>query len=509
MTARRASGHRRRRPGGVRAGGRAEHTVCRDADGEPVTGSRGSQGERPAECRGLRAGKVGEPLRQGPQHVGERRERDVRLGIGPASAQQAQPVLASPAGDMLQQRRLPHSRVTPQDERPAMAREALGQRGVEPADLALTADEHGASLRRGVGAGNPPWPSGPGMRAGDSPGAFRNVPTGPWRRTRFPKKGCTMRFLRPRWLAGALGVAAMVTFTSLSGTAATGPAPGTGPQPPTSPVPGDVVSIVCDGVPATIVGTNGVDSIHGTPGRDVIQANGGNDNVFGHGGDDLICGGPGIDQLYGGPGDDTVFGGDDGDLIRGQGGNDTLRGEHGSDVVLGGTGADDLDGGDDIDRMTGGSGADTLHGGAGDDVLTGGPGNDLVYGGGTANGDDPTGRDTINGQAGSDRLYGGAANDRINGGPGVDSIFGQDGDDGLTGGSGNDQMYGGDDDDVMIGGPGNDNMFGSLGDDRLFGRGGADSLRGQDDDDHLDGGPGREKVCDGGSGTNVIVNCSP
>src|SRR5437667_6067444 len=45
---------------------------------------------------------------------------------------------------------------------------------------------------------------------------------------------------------------------------------------------------LCDGRRATIVGTNGDDTLEGTPGRDVIAALGGNDVVYGLGQNDLI-----------------------------------------------------------------------------------------------------------------------------------------------------------------------------------------------------------------------------
>lgn len=46
----------------------------------------------------------------------------------------------------------------------------------------------------------------------------------------------------------------------------------------------------CDGRVATIVGTNGPDSLTGAAGPDVIVALGGDDTVRGLGGADAICG---------------------------------------------------------------------------------------------------------------------------------------------------------------------------------------------------------------------------
>ena len=73
---------------------------------------------------------------------------------------------------------------------------------------------------------------------------------------------------------------------------------------------------LCNGRPATIVGTPGNDRLEGTAGDDVIAGLGGNDRLAGLDGDDVLCGGPGDDQLtsydqgrdvlVAGPGDDFV-----------------------------------------------------------------------------------------------------------------------------------------------------------------------------------------------------------
>ncbi len=46
---------------------------------------------------------------------------------------------------------------------------------------------------------------------------------------------------------------------------------------------------LCDGLPATIVGSAGDDELVGTSGNDVIAGLAGNDRIVGGGGDDLIC----------------------------------------------------------------------------------------------------------------------------------------------------------------------------------------------------------------------------
>ena len=52
----------------------------------------------------------------------------------------------------------------------------------------------------------------------------------------------------------------------------------------------------CDGLTATIVGTNGADNITGTSGQDVISALGGNDTVHSGNAWDRVCGDGGNDS---------------------------------------------------------------------------------------------------------------------------------------------------------------------------------------------------------------------
>ena len=71
----------------------------------------------------------------------------------------------------------------------------------------------------------------------------------------------------------------------------------------------DAAPPMCDGKPATIVGTMGDDVLRGTNGDDVIIGLGGDDRLVGRGGNDALCGGNGDDTLVGGPGDDVMIGG--------------------------------------------------------------------------------------------------------------------------------------------------------------------------------------------------------
>lgn len=135
---------------------------------------------------------------------------------------------------------------------------------------------------------------------------------------------------------------------------------------PSPPVP------LCQGLKATIIGTDQRDILYGTNGRDVIYGGAGDDVIYGGAGNDVICGGAGDDVIMGGRGNDRLFG---------EYGNDVLLGQAGNDQLNGGKGNDSLDGGPGHDRLAGGSGKDILCGGGGDDLLDGGSGTDFCDGG--------------------------------------------------------------------------------------------------------------------------------
>ena len=103
---------------------------------------------------------------------------------------------------------------------------------------------------------------------------------------------------------------------------------------------------LCNGQPATCVGTDGHDVIWGTDSSDVIVAGNGNDVIQGDAGDDTICGGEGDDAMHGARGDDTMFGEEGTDWVFGAVDDDNLSGGPGDfDVLWGGPGHDELDGG--------------------------------------------------------------------------------------------------------------------------------------------------------------------
>ncbi len=111
----------------------------------------------------------------------------------------------------------------------------------------------------------------------------------------------------------------------------------------------------CEGLPATIVGTDRNDTLDGTPGPDVIVAKSGNDLVRAYGDDDVVCGGPGNDKIMTGDGDDVSFGGL---------GNDWVTSAAGAERVVGG------DGDETVDIHTSSDAPATLFGDAGLDLLT-------------------------------------------------------------------------------------------------------------------------------------------
>jgi Ca2+-binding RTX toxin-like protein len=163
------------------------------------------------------------------------------------------------------------------------------------------------------------------------------------------------RRLRP---SPAMAVAFAALFVALAGTALSQGTPPPGTPPAT-----------CNGLAATLVGTEGSDDLRGgTPGPDVIVGLGGGDILGRTAGDDVICGGDGRDELSGGRGNDTLLG---------EAGKDALGDRHGNDTLLGGPGGDLLTAGPGNDTLLGEAGKDALFGEAGKDLCVGGPGKDI------------------------------------------------------------------------------------------------------------------------------------
>lgn len=216
---------------------------------------------------------------------------------------------------------------------------------------------------------------------------------------------------------------------------------------PFAPVSAKKPTPTCDGMTATIVGTDGDDVMSGTTGNDVIVGLKGDDSINGLEGDDVICGGKGDDDpLMGHAGNDRLFG---------QQGDDRMDGgvlgccarpaNEGNDFVSGGQGDDELHTADFL------STASTLMGNQGNDALNvwaggsafGGNGNDAIsqftgdaqLDGGNGKDDLTDGADgapvetiTLRGRNGRDRLRSldATSNSTLDGGNGSDSCAGGD-----------------------------------------------------------------------------------
>lgn len=169
---------------------------------------------------------------------------------------------------------------------------------------------------------------------------------------------------------------------------------------------------ICDGQPATIVGTAGDDVLEGTPGNDVIFAAQGDDIIFGYGGDDIVCAGKGDDIVVGGQGFDIIFGAQGNDvLFAADGSSEADRKDTRGARIFGGAGDDLIVGSSRWDRMQGGLGVDNLAGYEGQDWMRGGGDGDFLDGG--ANVDD------MHGGNGHDRMRS-TTNDSVRGSNGND-----------------------------------------------------------------------------------------
>jgi Ca2+-binding RTX toxin-like protein len=219
-----------------------------------------------------------------------------------------------------------------------------------------------------------------------------------------------------------------------------------------------VLTTMCEGREATIVGTEGNDVLSGTSGDDVISGLGGNDLIRGFAGNDVICGDAGNDTLWGNlnvpnaPESNILSGGDGSDKLR-AGGDDTLKGgpsndslsasaTYGSQVKL------IFDGGDSTDvavferpvvaNLADGTAMDATR------SYT------LVN---IENLNGSFGKDTLIGNDSKNHINGGLGDDTIQGAGGNDKLIGYMGDDSLDGGTGNDTLIAGAGADTLDGGP--------------------------------------------------------
>ena len=158
------------------------------------------------------------------------------------------------------------------------------------------------------------------------------------------------------------------------------------------------------GIPVSIAGNGGNDTLTSGPGNDVLNGNDGNDLLDGGGGNDLIVGGNNFDtanysvrtgalrvSLDGAANDGEVAAAEADNVqteeVIGGAGNDTMTGGAGDDFFGGGAGADSLVGNGGNDQLTGSSGIDKLFGNDGDDFLQAqNSDQDTVSGGTNSNG---------------------------------------------------------------------------------------------------------------------------
>jgi len=278
----------------------------------------------------------------------------------------------------------------------------------------------------------------------------------------------------------------------------------------------------CIGQLATIVGTEGNDTLTGTDGPDVIAGLGGNDQIDGRGAADIICGGAGDDRIVGGN-EEFRADANEHDLLFGEAGNDTVDSGQGYlDLVSGGPGDDRLIGNQfavlSYVFATAGVAVDLGRGtasGEGNDTLSGFP---FVFGSPYS--------DVLIGDRSANFFFGLAGNDAIHGGDGFDVVAfnskstvranlvtgraaggASEGDDtlaeieGLGGGDGDDDLVGNRQDNFLYGGKGNDRILGGGGADSIFGKEGDDRLYGEAGNDLLEGGAGTNSL-DGGQGEN-------
>ncbi len=296
----------------------------------------------------------------------------------------------------------------------------------------------------------------------------------------------------------------------------------------------------CDGKRATIVGTEGRDTIRGSRRDDVIVALAGRDVIDGRGGDDVVCGGAGYDRIHGGGGDDRILGQGDGcywdegcfyfgDDLSGGAGNDTIIGgdPRAPDVVrfqnatrgvvvdlaagtTTGQGTDTLVGiGEAVttpydDVVSGQRGFSAVSTGAGDDLvtsaapgwygyLTTGDGADRVTTAGrgdvsTGGGDDvveAAGAVTATTGDGDDTITLGGGG-YVETGPGDDVVQGSSKADDIHVNGGNDVVLAAGGSDYVRDGAGASEISGGAGDDWIQGFRGADSYDGGEGVDEID-----------------------
>lgn len=257
----------------------------------------------------------------------------------------------------------------------------------------------------------------------------------------------------------------------------------------------------CFGKPATIVGTNGADTISTklTAGKDIVAARGGNDTIEANStrnnhGQDIICGDDGNDEITSNNEANTLIGGPGNDEIKGAPGNDLIVGDNANPKgnESGKTGKDDLNGTGGNDFLAGDNYASGNASGASPDKdIVGLDGNDVVIGDDASTRGDATGGET----------------DRVAGADGDDLVVGDSyAPSGKASGSGDDDQ---DKKGGLNAGPGNDLLVGdNYTKTGTASGGGEDTLAGADGGDFNE--PCKPHVCDDVFyGDNYAAFCGP
>jgi Ca2+-binding RTX toxin-like protein len=300
------------------------------------------------------------------------------------------------------------------------------------------------------------------------------------------------------------------------------------------------------GVPATLHGGTGDDTLTGHSEDDVLIGDGGDDVLSGAAGHDLLDGGTGADVLSGGADHDTAtYASRSGDVTVDidNVANDGESGEHdnvqsdvqdviggaGNDLLIGSLGDNVLSGNGGEDTFVGQPGSDTFHGGAGTDTVSYADRTGPVSAGIDGVADDGELGEGDNVQPDVENLFGGSGADTLSGGPGPNAISGGDGGDILDGGLGADELNGGDgtdtvsyatrsaavvvdldgladdgepgendavglDVETVIGGEGGDTLIGNAFANSLLGGSGDDTIQGEEGSDVLSGDAGADTI---------------
>ena len=254
---------------------------------------------------------------------------------------------------------------------------------------------------------------------------------------------------------------------------------------------------------ASIIGTNGNDTLNGTPDDDFIDGRGGADIMIGGAGNDVYIVDNVGDQVSEVWGQDqkiqsrvayTLTGGQDIEVLRADSATGlSLTGNGRENILIGDIGNDTLAGGAGDDRLSGLAGADVMAGGGGDDVYfvdsiddqvieSAGKGTDIIY---------STVSYTLAAGQEIERL-------RVSGTLGL-ALTGNELDNILSGGVG---------DDMLDAGSGNDRINGGGGNDIITTTGQKAIIQAGDGDDSIrvDGSTSSRGKVDGGAGTDTVFS---